>query len=144
MSSTFTTASRKKDNSWVVTSQIATDLSIQVQDDTFTVHKYPLLSKCGYIGRLELQPTISTFGCELKLENFPGGSEAFKIISENSVMVFPLELNSSNIAPLRCASEFLEMSEELDDGNLISKTEAFLTFVVLVVVERHHHCSQIM
>ncbi|KAJ6378123.1 hypothetical protein OIU78_028375 [Salix suchowensis] len=99
---------QKKDNSWVVTSQIATDLSIQVQDNTFTVHKYPLLSKCGYIGRLELQPTISAFGCELKLEKLP-----------------------SNIAPLRCASEFLEMSEELDDGNLISKTEAFLTFVVL-------------
>ncbi|KAJ6419428.1 hypothetical protein OIU84_029524 [Salix udensis] len=121
---------QKKDNSWVVTSQIATDLSIQVQDDTFTVHKYPLLSKCGYIGRLELQPTISTFGCELKLENFPGGSEAFKIILKFCYGL-PLELNSSNIAPLRCASEFLEMSEELDDGNLISKTEAFLTFVVL-------------
>ncbi|KAG5241806.1 BTB/POZ domain-containing protein [Salix suchowensis] len=121
---------QKKDNSWVVTSQIATDLSIQVQDNTFTVHKYPLLSKCGYIGRLELQPTISTFGCELKLENFPGGSEAFKIILKFCYGL-PLELNSSNIAPLRCASEFLEMSEELDDGNLISKTEAFLTFVVL-------------
>ncbi|KAG6767326.1 hypothetical protein POTOM_028525 [Populus tomentosa] len=121
---------QKKDNSWVVTSQIATDLSIQVQDVTFTVHKYPLVSKCGYIGRLELQPSISNFGYELKLENFPGGSEAFEIILKFCYGL-PLDLNPSNIASLRCASEFLEMSEEIDDGNLISKTEAFLTFVVL-------------
>ncbi|KDO56563.1 hypothetical protein CISIN_1g0070152mg, partial [Citrus sinensis] len=29
----------KKEHSWFVTSQIPTDLSIQVQDVTFTVHK---------------------------------------------------------------------------------------------------------
>ncbi|CAK7334643.1 unnamed protein product [Dovyalis caffra] len=120
----------KKDHSWFVTSQIPTDLSIQVQDITFTVHKYPLLSKCGYIGHLELQPSFSNFGYELKLENFPGGAEAFKIILKFCYGL-PLDLNPSNIAPLRCASEFLEMSEEHDDGNLMSKTETFLTFVVL-------------
>ncbi|EEF31124.1 Root phototropism protein, putative [Ricinus communis] len=120
----------KKEDSWFVTSQIPTDLSVQVQDITFTVHKYPLVSKCGYIGRLELQPSISNFGYELKLENFPGGSEAFEIILKFCYGL-PLDLNPNNIAALRCASEFLEMSEELEDGNLISKTEAFLTFVVL-------------
>ncbi|KAJ4831824.1 hypothetical protein Tsubulata_010195 [Turnera subulata] len=120
----------KKEQAWFVTSQIPTDLSIQVQDVTFTVHKYPLVSKCGYIGRLELQPSISNFGYELKLENFPGGSETFEIILKFCYDL-PLDLNPHNIAALRCASEFLEMSEELEDGNLISKTEAFLTFVVL-------------
>ncbi|KAI5587916.1 hypothetical protein BDE02_05G061700 [Populus trichocarpa] len=113
-----------------VNSPIPTDLSIQVQDITFTVHKYPLVSKSSYIGRLEIQPSISNFGYELKLENFPGGPEAFEIILKFCYGL-TLDLNPSNIAPLRCASEFLEMSEELDDGNLISKTEAFLTFVVL-------------
>ncbi|XP_050204443.1 BTB/POZ domain-containing protein DOT3 [Mercurialis annua] len=120
----------KKGRSWFITSQIPTDLSIQVQDITFTVHKYPLVSKCGYIGRLELQPSISNFGYELKLENFPGGPEAFEIILKFCYGL-PWDLNPNNIAALRCASEFLEMSEEFEDGNLISKTEAFLTFVVL-------------
>ncbi|KAH8507762.1 hypothetical protein H0E87_010067 [Populus deltoides] len=115
---------------WFVNSQIPTDLSIQVRGITFTVHKYPFVSKSSYIGRLELQPSISNFGYELKLENFPGGPEAFEIILKFCYGL-TLDLNPSNIAPLRCASEFLEMSEELDDGNLISKTEAFLTFVVL-------------
>ena len=42
-----------------------------------------------------------------------------------------VDLNPNNIAALRCASEYLEMTEEFEDGNLIAKTEAFLTFVVL-------------
>ncbi|GMY11495.1 BTB/POZ domain-containing protein DOT3 [Fagus crenata] len=120
----------KREHSWSITSQIPTDLSIQVQEITFNVHKYPMMSKCGYIGRLELQPSISNFGYELKLENFPGGSETFEIILKFCYGL-PVDLNPNNIAPLRCASEFLEMTEELEDGNLITKTEAFLTFVVL-------------
>ncbi|KAF5749804.1 putative Root phototropism protein [Tripterygium wilfordii] len=123
-------AFEKRGRTWFVASQIPSDLCIQVQDTTFTVHKYPLVKKCGYIGRLELQPSISNFGYELKLENFPGGSETFQII-----LMFcyglPLDLNPNNIASLRCGSQFLEMSEEFEDGNLITKTEAFLTFVIL-------------
>ncbi|KAK4840585.1 hypothetical protein QYF36_013043 [Acer negundo] len=120
----------KKEHSRFVTSQIPTDLSIQVQDVTFNVHKYPLVSKCGYIGRLELQPSISNFGYDLKLENLPGGAEAFEIILKFCYGL-PVDFNSYSIAPLRCASEYLDMSEEYEDGNLISKTEAFLTLVIL-------------
>ncbi|KAK9990238.1 hypothetical protein SO802_025223 [Lithocarpus litseifolius] len=120
----------KKEHSRFITSQIPTDLSIQVQEITFNVHKYPLVSKCGYIGRLELQPSISNYGYDIKLENFPGGSETFEIILEFCYGL-SVDLNPNNIASLRCASEFLEMTEEFEDGNLITKTEAFLTFVVL-------------
>ncbi|KAL4645351.1 hypothetical protein ACB092_02G229200 [Castanea dentata] len=120
----------KREHSRFLTSQIPTDLSIQVQETTFNVHKYPLVSKCGYIGRLELQPSISNYGYDLKLENFPGGSETFEIILKFCYGL-PVDLNPNNIALLRCASEFLEMTEEVEDGNLITKSEAFLTFVVL-------------
>lgn len=92
--------------------------------------QYPLMSKCGYIARLELQPSISNLGYDLKLENFPGGSETFEIILKFCYGL-PIAFNPNNIAPLRCASEFLDMSEEYEDGNLISKTEAFLTLVIL-------------
>ncbi|CAN6542215.1 unnamed protein product [Malus baccata var. baccata] len=120
----------KKQHSWFINSHVPTDLTIQVQGITFDVHKYPLVSKCGYIGRLEFQPSPSNFGYDLKLENFPGGSETFEIILKFCYGL-PVDLNPNNIAPLRCASEFLEMTEEVQDGNLISKTEAFLTLVVL-------------
>lgn len=96
----------------------------------FPLKQYPLVAKCGYICRLELQPSISNSGYDLKLENFPGGPATFKIILKFCYGL-PIDLNCNNIAALRCASEFLEMTEELEDGNLITKTEAFLTFVVL-------------
>ena len=67
------------------------------------------MSKCGYIGRLELQPSISNYGYNLKLENFPGGSETFEIILKFCYGL-PVDLNPNNIASLRCASEFLEMT----------------------------------
>ncbi|CAI0420254.1 unnamed protein product [Linum tenue] len=119
-----------KDQTWSITPQTPPDLSVQVQEATFTVHKYPLVSKCGYIGRLELQPSISNFAYEVKLENFPGGPEAFDTVLKFCYGL-PLDLNPQNIAQLRCASEYLEMSEDLDDGNLITKTEAFLTFIII-------------
>ncbi|KAE8715786.1 BTB/POZ domain-containing protein DOT3 [Hibiscus syriacus] len=78
-----------------------TDLAIQVQDVIFNVHKYPLVSKCGYIGQMELQPSISKFGRDIKLEKFPAGPDTFEIILKFCY------------------------------GCLISKTESFLTFVVM-------------
>lgn len=89
-----------------------------------------MVSKCGYISQIELQPSISNIEYDLKLENFPGGSEIFEIILKFCYGL-PVDLNPNNVASLRCASEYLEMTEELDDGNLTAKTEAFLTFVVL-------------
>ncbi|XVF58983.1 hypothetical protein PTKIN_Ptkin07bG0237100 [Pterospermum kingtungense] len=120
----------RKELSWFATSQIATDLAIQVEEVIFKVHKYPLISKCGYIGHLERQHSISNSGHDLRLENFPGGSETFEMILKFCYGL-SVDLNPNNIAALRCASEYLEMTEEFEDGNLIAKTEAFLTFVVL-------------
>ncbi|KAK8672983.1 hypothetical protein V6N13_111339 [Hibiscus sabdariffa] len=120
----------RKELSWFASTQIPTDLAIQVQDVIFNVHKYPLVSRCGYIGQLELQPSISNFGHNLKLEKFPGGPDTFEMILKFCYGL-PADLNPNNIAALRCASEYLEMTEEFEDGNLISKTESFLTFVVL-------------
>ncbi|CAE6093964.1 unnamed protein product [Arabidopsis arenosa] len=120
----------KKDRSWYVKSQIPTDLSIQVDDITFKAHKFPLISKCGYMSSTELKPSTSENGYHLKLENFPGGADTFETILKFCYNL-PLDLSPLNVAPLRCASEFLYMTEEFEAGNLISKTEAFITFVVL-------------
>ncbi|KAL8127475.1 BTB/POZ domain-containing protein DOT3 isoform X1 [Apium graveolens] len=119
-----------KDHPWYISSQVPTDLLVQVQGVTFAVHKLSLISKCGYIGRIELNLSKSDSGYNIKLENFPGGSETFETVLK-FCYGFPVGLNPSNVAALRCAAEFLEMTEELEDGNLIYKTEAFLTFVVL-------------
>ncbi|XP_076893534.1 BTB/POZ domain-containing protein DOT3-like [Bidens hawaiensis] len=119
----------RKGNSWFAVSQLPSDLAVTVDDVTFYVHKYPLLSRCGYLEHLELQPSISNYGYDLRLQNMPGGVETFETVVKFCYGL-PVSLSPKTAAPLRCAAEFLDMSEELEEGNLISKTESFLTFVV--------------
>ncbi|RZC89505.1 hypothetical protein C5167_027048 [Papaver somniferum] len=94
------------------------------------IMQYILISRCEYFSRINIQTPDSDLSYDLKLDNFPGGSDTFE-----SVLKFcyglPIELTPANVAPLKCASEYLQMTEKYDEGNLISKTEAFLTFVVL-------------
>jgi hypothetical protein len=66
----------------------------------------------------------------IKLEDMPGGAQAFELAA-NFCYGITVEFNSANIAALRCAAHYLEMSEELEPGNLASKAEAFLSSVVL-------------
>ncbi|KAI3864480.1 hypothetical protein MKW92_012758 [Papaver armeniacum] len=120
----------KKDHCWFADSHLPTDLILQVEGISFYVHKYTLISRCEYFSRINIQTPDSDLSYDLKLNNFPGGSDTFE-----SVLKFcyglPIELTPANVAPLRCASEYLQMTEKYDEGNLVSKTEAFLTFVVL-------------
>lgn len=121
----------RREQSWYVSSDIPSDLLIKVSDFTFHLHKYPLLSRSGKMNRIiyetsrEMDPTVA-----VELKDLPGGSEAFELAAKfcygNAV-----DLTASNIAGLRCAAEFLEMTEDLEEGNLIFKTEAFLSYVVL-------------
>ncbi|XP_015076313.1 BTB/POZ domain-containing protein DOT3 isoform X2 [Solanum pennellii] len=121
----------KKEKSWSATSQLPSDLSIRVEDVTFYIHKYPLIARCGYINQIELhEPKNSHLGYDIKLEKFPGGSETFETILKFCYGL-PISLNPANVAALRCGSEYLEMTEAMEEGNLISKTEAFFTFVAL-------------
>lgn len=66
----------------------------------------------------------------LLLDDLPGGPEAFELASKFCYGV-PVDLTATNISGLRCAAEYLEMTEDLEEGNLIFKTEAFLSYVVL-------------
>ncbi|XP_076896152.1 BTB/POZ domain-containing protein At5g48130-like [Bidens hawaiensis] len=86
---------------------------------------YPLFSKSGYFNR-EL-----TDSNEVELpQDFPGGPETFEMISlfvyGSSTLVDPF-----NVASLRCAAEFLEMTEEYTSGNLCERFDMYLNQVVL-------------
>lgn len=90
----------------------------------------PLISKSEYLSQLDLPSHNPNYGYDIKLENFPGGAEIFEIILK-FCYGFPVDLTASNVAAVRCASEFLQMTGEYEEINLISKTEAFLAFIVL-------------
>uniref|UniRef100_A0A7N0ZXT4 Root phototropism protein 3 n=1 Tax=Kalanchoe fedtschenkoi TaxID=63787 RepID=A0A7N0ZXT4_KALFE len=115
--------------SWHVSSDIPSDLFIQVEDISFYLHKYPLLSRSGKINRIIYEsrnPDLS----KIVLDDLPGGAEAFELAAKFCYGI-AVDLTASNISGLRCAAEYLEMTEDLEEGNLIFKTEAFLSYVVL-------------
>ncbi|KAG9451525.1 hypothetical protein H6P81_011490 [Aristolochia fimbriata] len=128
--STSAESFEKRDRSWFVTSQIPTDITVQIQDITFNFHKYPLQSRSGYMSRLNLSSPRSNYEYDVKIDGLPGGPETFELVLKFCYGI-PIDLTPTNVASLRCAAEFLEMTEDLEEGNLISKTEAFITFAVV-------------
>lgn len=67
---------------------------------------------------------------KIVLDELPGGPEAFELAAKFCYGI-AVDLTAANISGLRCAAEYLEMTEDLEEGNLIFKTEAFLSYVVL-------------
>ena len=88
-----------------------------------------MLSRSGKLNRIiydSRDPDLS----KIVMDDLPGGPEAFELASKFCYGI-AIDLTSGNISGLRCAAEYLEMTEDLEEGNLIFKTEAFLSYVVL-------------
>ena len=91
----------------------------------FAVLQNPLSSKSGYF-RKRLNDST-----DLELpQDFPGGSDTFEMIAlfiyGSSTFIGPF-----NVAALRCAAEFLEMTEDYCSGNLCERFDLYLNQVVL-------------
>ncbi|XP_004509199.1 BTB/POZ domain-containing protein At5g66560 [Cicer arietinum] len=133
-----------KGQAWFCTTGLPSDIVVEVDDMTFHLHKFPLMSKSQKLHNLITQQeaeaaTNSTVPqedededeiveeqCHVTFTSFPGGSEAFEMAAKFCYGV-KMELSPSNVASLRCAGEFLEMTEEYSEDNLISKTERFFS-----------------
>ncbi|KAL6987402.1 hypothetical protein U1Q18_013149 [Sarracenia purpurea var. burkii] len=66
--------------------------------------------------------------CVLQLHDMPGGAKAFELIA-NFCYGVKMELTAMNVVGLRCAAEYLQMTEDFGEGNLIAQTEGFLNEV---------------
>ncbi|XP_024524943.1 BTB/POZ domain-containing protein At1g30440-like [Selaginella moellendorffii] len=136
----------RRGQAWFCTTGLPSDVVVQVDEMTFHLHKFPLMSKSGLLEKLiteslesrdqlrnqddEDEDDEEQRGCVVQLAGIPGGTESFELAAKFCYGV-KLELTASNIVPLRCAAEYLEMTEQLGEGNLIVKAEGFLNQVVL-------------
>ncbi|OIT36048.1 PREDICTED: BTB/POZ domain-containing protein At5g66560 [Nicotiana attenuata] len=151
-----------KGQAWFCTTGLPSDIIIEVEDMTFHLHKFPLMSKSRKLHEMiteqetnatstriqkpaerdndagdgdeeieeEAEEIEEDQQCCISFPDFPGGSETFETAAKFCYGV-KIELSASNVAPLRCAGEYLEMTEEYSEDNLISKTERFLSQTVL-------------
>ena len=95
-----------------------------------TFLQFPLLSKCGLIKKLVSESKNDSDASVIKIPDIPGGSEAFELTAKFCYGI-NFDMSTENIAMLRCAAEYLDMTEEHSVENLVVRAEAYLNEVAL-------------
>ncbi|KAK7361276.1 hypothetical protein VNO77_03325 [Canavalia gladiata] len=113
-----------------VASDVSSDLIIQVKGSRYLLHKFPLLSKCSCLQRLCSESPDSPHQQIVQLPDFPGGVEAFELCAKFCYGI-TITLSAYNIVAARCAAEYLQMTEDVEKGNLIYKLEVFFNSCIL-------------
>ncbi|MQM02068.1 hypothetical protein Taro_034828 [Colocasia esculenta] len=169
-----------KGQAWFCTTGLPSDVVIEVDEMSFHLHKFPLMSRskmlhqliteqeqdpggpssrgrqakdpagapgarsegggggeqaeegdaAGEDSREEGEEEIAEEPYHISLPDFPGGTDAFEAVAKFCYGV-KLDFTPWNVAPLRCAAEYLEMTEEFCEDNLISRCERFFGQSVL-------------
>ncbi|XP_027345616.1 BTB/POZ domain-containing protein At1g67900 isoform X2 [Abrus precatorius] len=97
-----------------VASEVSSDLIIQVKATRYLLHKSPDSPQHQIV----------------QLPDFPGGVEAFELCAKFCYGI-TITLSAYNIVAVRCAAEYLQMSEDVEKGNLIYKLEVFFNSCIL-------------
>ncbi|XP_071694188.1 BTB/POZ domain-containing protein At1g67900-like [Rutidosis leptorrhynchoides] len=113
-----------------ISSEVKTDLVIQVNETRYLLHKFPLLSKC-----LKLQ-TLCSENSEpsqiqiIELHDIPGGNDAFELCAKFCYGI-TITISAYNIVSARCAARYLQMTEDVEKGNLVHKLKVFFNSCIL-------------
>ncbi|KAI8015059.1 Root phototropism protein 2 [Camellia lanceoleosa] len=121
--------SMKRTGQWVFSRDIATDVVVVVGEANFNLHKFMLVAKSNYIRKLILEskePDLT----RIDLSDIPGGLEIFEKAAKFCYGV-NFDITVHNVAALRCAAEYLEMTDKYCDANLAGRTEDFLSQVAV-------------
>ncbi|CAH2045371.1 unnamed protein product [Thlaspi arvense] len=119
-----------------VSSDLLNDLVIQVKSTKYLLHKFPMLSKCLRLKNLVSSQSQETETSQehqvIQLVDFPGETEAFELCAKFCYGI-TITLCAHNVVAVRCAAEYLGMTEEVEPGeteNLVQRLELFLTTCV--------------
>ncbi|XP_062211906.1 BTB/POZ domain-containing protein At1g30440-like isoform X2 [Phragmites australis] len=113
-------AFKRQGKAWFCTTGLPSDVTVE----------FPLLSKSAFLECL-IKESSDREECIIKLNDIPGGSKSFELVARFCYGV-KIELSPTNVVYLRCASEHLQMTEEVAEDNLIAQSEMFLNQVVLL------------
>ncbi|KAI3806152.1 hypothetical protein L1987_22045 [Smallanthus sonchifolius] len=129
---TLAKSSRQRSNEWIFR-DVPSDITIEVNGVAFALHKFPLVSRSGRIRKLVSENRDTTIS-RVELLNLPGGPETFELAAKfcygNN-----FEITPSNVAQLRCISNYLEMNEDFSNNNLGSRADEYLNYIVFQNLE---------
>ncbi|KAK9124792.1 hypothetical protein Sjap_014394 [Stephania japonica] len=115
---------------WVFSQEIPTDIVVKVGEANFSLHKFMLVAKSGLIRKMVTESKEADLS-RMDLSDVPGGPEILEKAAKFCYGV-NFEINVHNVAALRCAAEYLEMSDRYCESNLASRTDDFLSRVALL------------
>ncbi|XP_058083397.1 BTB/POZ domain-containing protein At1g03010-like isoform X2 [Magnolia sinica] len=110
-------------------SDVSSDLTVEVGAMNFSLHKFPLVSRSGKIRKMLTESKDSKVS-RIALTAVPGGPEAFELAAKFCYGL-NIEITLSNVAMLRCAAHYLQMTEEFAEKNLETLTEIYLKEMVI-------------
>lgn len=119
----------RRGQAWFCTSGLPSDIVIEMGAMSFHLHKFPLMSRSGKLAKLIAEYKEDEICC-VSLSDIPGGPETFELAAKFCYGM-KLEITPHNVAALQCIANYLEMTEEYGEGNLLTKAEGFLDQVVL-------------
>ncbi|KAF3785428.1 BTB/POZ domain-containing protein [Nymphaea thermarum] len=117
------------DENRIFSQEIPSDVTVHAGGANFSLHKFPLVSKCGYIRKVVAEASDADLSF-IEIPDIPGGAEAFELAARFCYGI-NFEISTDNIAMLRCVAEYLEMTEDYAVGNLVSRAEAYINEVAL-------------
>ncbi|GMN36692.1 hypothetical protein TIFTF001_006213 [Ficus carica] len=110
-------------------SDIPSDLSIQINNISYLLHKFALLPRCGLLQRL-CSDSDDAENVAIELHDIPGGEDAFELCAKFCYGI-TINLSAHNFVPAFCAAKFLRMTESVEKGNFVLKLEAFFNSCIL-------------
>ncbi|XVF43904.1 hypothetical protein PTKIN_Ptkin02bG0078500 [Pterospermum kingtungense] len=113
-----------------VSSEVSSDLIVQVKGSRYLLHKFPLLSKCLRLQRICSEYLETSQHQIIQLPDFPSGIEAFEVCAKFCYGI-TVTLSAYNIVAARCAAEYLQMTEDIEKGNLVYKLEVFFNSCII-------------
>ncbi|KAF4370264.1 hypothetical protein G4B88_012948 [Cannabis sativa] len=120
-------SSRHRCSEWIFR-DVPSDITLEVNGITFSLHKFPLVSRSGRIRKLVAEHRDTDIS-KVELLNLPGGAETFELAAKFCYGI-NFEIMSTNVAQLCCVSDYLEMTEEYAKDNLGSRAEEYLDSIV--------------
>ncbi|KAL9365532.1 hypothetical protein Peur_043405 [Populus x canadensis] len=116
-------------HTWLCSTGLQSDVIIEIGEMSFHLHKFPLLSRSELLENLIGEHSSEDEKrCVLQLHDVPGGAKTF-LLAAKFCYGIKMELTALNVVSLRCAAEYLGMSEDYGEENLITQTENFLNEV---------------
>ncbi|XP_062106189.1 BTB/POZ domain-containing protein At3g22104 isoform X1 [Humulus lupulus] len=105
--------------------EVCCDLEVDVNgEETFMVDKNIIASYSGRLCKLFGKSKGTTSSLKIVFHDFPGGAECFELMLRFCYNNSMTQITPSNITPLRCAAEFMDMKSSVSGtGNLMEQTE---------------------